>query len=730
MARWLYGLAQGAARRAKLVVILWLALLVGVTLLGTMLAGETESSVTIPGTESQDAQDLLAREFPSANGGTMRVVFASQDGVLLSDPPIQQEISSSLEHAAAVSDVISVSDLTTSESGTIAFADVTFEQLADDVPTAAKDAVEEAMDPARNAGLQVEFAGDAAEGSQASMIGELLGLLLSFIILFFTLGSLIAAGMPLVTAAAGVFIGLMSMQFLSRFIDVSSTAPALASMLGLAVGIDYALFIALRHREQLADPTMSVSESIGRAAGTAGSAVVFAGTSVIVALVALSAVGIPFLSVMGLVAAGTVLVAVLVALTLLPAFLSLAGERLRPKTSRVNASLPPIEPQKAKRRSLWRRWADFIARAPGVVLVVSVVLLAIAAIPVLDIRLGLPSNQIEPDDSTLHKSYQLLTEGFGEGFNANMVYVVDVTAVRESERTGLLTALADTIRLDPGVAEVSDPVFNQAQNVSLLSIVPHTGPDDDATKDLVERLRDQPRTVIEQSGGAGYVAGATPMAIDVSDKLSSALPMFVVIIVVLAIILLAIAFRSLVVPVKAVIGFLLSMGASLGATVFVFQQGHFLDMLGVGAAAPIVSFVPVILVGVLFGLAMDYEVFLVSRMREHYHHTGNAREAVIEGVAQSGRVVCAAALIMTGVFGGFLISGEPTVKSIALSLAVGVLADAFIVRMTIVPAVMLFLGERAWGLPRLLDRLLPNVDIEGASLPARAERTDLVEVTR
>ncbi len=717
MAKWLYRLAQGAARHRRAVLVAWVALLAVVGVMGTAFRGETSDSFTIPGIESQQANDLLAEEFPIANAGTLRVVFAVTDDGTLAEPAAQEAIAESLATAGAVDGVVTVSDPTPSQLQIIAFADVVFAQPAEEIPEEAVDAAMEAMAPAREAGLQVEFAGSALETvPEVGGIAEVIGVGIAFVVLLVTLGSLVAAGLPLLTAVLGVGIGVLGVQLVSRFVEMSSTASTLALMIGLAVGIDYALFIVARHREQLADPTMSVTESIGRAIGTAGSAVVFAGLTVVIALAALSLIGIPFLTVMGLAAAATVAIAVLVALTLIPAALAIAGERLRPRSKTVFAG-----DTSEARDSFWLRWGRMIQRSPAAVLIVGVVLFGVLALPVTHMRLGLPSNEIQPEDSTQHQSYALLTEGFGEGFNATLIAVIDATEVPEGDHAALASQTAEGIRQDAGVAMVTDPVFNEAGTVAILNVVPFTGPDDDATTDLVDRLRDQPLELVDQAGGESYLTGVTAVAIDVSEKLADALPLFVGIIVALALVLLVIAFRSLLVPIKAVVGFLLTIAVSLGTTVWVFQDGHLLNLFNISAPAPIVSFVPVILVGVLFGLAMDYEVFLVSRMREHYHHSGDAEEAVLGGLRESGRVVCAAALIMAAVFGGFLFQGDPIIKSIAFALTIGVLVDAFVVRMTLVPAVMFLLGRRAWALPAWLDRIVPNVDIEGESLPKRDE---------
>ncbi len=714
MARWLYDMARGVARRRGTVVLIWLAILAVVGVLGATMRGEPTTEFTIPGIESQQANDLLAEEIPAASGGTIRIVYAAPDGMTLTDAKAQEAVGATREQAAAVEGVVAVTDLTISQSQTIGFADVIFALPADEVPSEARDAVTASAEPARDLGLQVEFGGSAmTEIPEIGGLAEVVGVGVAFLVLLVTLGSLVAAGLPLVTALVGVGTGVLGVQFVSGFVEMSSVSSTLALMIGLAVGIDYALFIVARHREQLADPAMSVTESIGRAIGTAGSAVVFAGMTVVIALAALTLVGIPFLTIMGLAAAATVAVAVLVALTLVPAVLAFAGERLRPRTTSSEA---PSEV-----RSVWQSWGRTIQRAPGLVLVVGVILLGVLAMPATHMRLGLPSNEVQPAESTLYKSYALLTEGFGEGFNATLVYVIDASDVPETERAGLVETVAGEIQQDANVAVVAPPTFNQDGTVAILNIVPFTGPDADETTDLVDRLREGPAAMVEDAGGDPYVTGITAVGIDVSEKLADALPIFVGAIVILALVLLVIAFRSILVPIKAIVGFLLTIAVSLGMTVWIFQDGHLGDLFGVTTPSPIVSFVPIILIGVLFGLAMDYEVFLVSRMHERHQHGDSASDAVLHGLAQSGRVVSAAALIMGAVFGGFLFQDDAIIKSIAFALTVGVLVDAFVVRMTLVPAVMFLLGDRAWAFPGWLSRITPDVDIEGDSLPAHQD---------
>jgi len=716
MASRLYNWARWAIRRRGRVVAAWVLLLAVVGGLGITLHGKVTTEFSVPGIESQQAQEMLKEKFPQAAGGVVRVVYAAPEGEKLTGPKTSAALETSLKKAAGVPGVVNVSDpfkaKTVSADQRIGYADVRFGQQASDVPQEAKDALSDAMAQARDAGLEVEFGGSAMEHkTEVGGPAEIVGVVAAFAVLALALGSLIAAGLPLLTALVGVAIGVLGVEFMTRYVEMTSTATVLALMIGLAVGIDYALFIISRHREQLADPDQDVEDSIARAVATAGGAVVFAGATVIIALAALAVTGIPFLTVMGLSAAATVALAVLVAVSLVPAALGFLGERLRPRARRTEG--------RERAPGAWGlAWGRAVTRKPLLVLLAGVIGLLALAAPARDLRLGLPSNASQPVGSTQHKSYDLLTDGFGPGFNATLTAVVDLDGVPAGDRTATVTGLRTDLAGDRGVAVAAPPVTNADSTLAVIAVVPKTGPDAQATTDLVHRLRENAGTV-EKAGGTLYIAGQTAAAIDVAGKLSDALPLFIAIIVILALILLTIAFRSLLVPVKAALGFLLSVAASLGATVWVFQDGHLNGVLDIPSAGPVTSFLPVLLIGVLFGLAMDYEVFLVSRMREHYEHTGDAAEAVTQGMARSGRVVSAAALIMVAVFGGFVFNTDPIIKSIGFALAFGVLVDAFVVRMTLVPAAMALLGRRAWGLPGWLDRVTPDVDIEGAKLPAR-----------
>jgi RND superfamily putative drug exporter len=544
-------------------------------------------------------------------------------------------------------------------------------------------------------------------------------MIIGFLVLAITLASLLAAGMPLLTAVIGVLIGTTGLTALTGVIDVSETAPTLATMLGLAVGIDYALFIISRYRQNLADG-QEPRDACAMAIATAGSAVVYAGATEVIALVGLLVVNIPVLTVMGLAAAATVAIAVLIALTLLPALLGFAGTRMK-RSNRALAYRPGRGDDKPRRDPMGARWVAFVTRRPLAVLAIGVVGLCAIAIPALDMRLGLPDGASHQEGDTERESYDLLTEGFGPGFNGTLTGVVDAPELSAAEREEIGRRMLAGVAEFPGVAAVSQPVTNESGDLTVVQVTPTTGPASEETQALVEALRVQADEVQAETGVRSYITGTTALNIDTSDTLSAALPSYIAVVVGLALLLLTAVFRSILVPVKAAVGFLLTIAASMGITVWIFQEGHLADLLGIAQAGPIVSFLPVLMIGILFGLAMDYEVFLVSRMREHFVHTGDADAAVKIGFAQSARVVTAAALIMFSVFGAFVLSPDAVIKSIGLALAVGVLIDAFVVRMTLVPAAMALLGKRAWALPKWLDRRLPNLDIEGESI-AQAQR--------
>jgi uncharacterized membrane protein YdfJ with MMPL/SSD domain len=724
MAAYLYRLGGWAFENRWKALGAWIAVLAIVVGSAAAFSGKTNDEFTVPGTESQTAQDLLEEKFPEASGATARMVFAAPEGDTLTSQANHEAVEATLARTAKGDDVMRIVDPyeagTIAPDGRIGYADVIYPVPSGEIDDTAKDELEQSADVARDAGLEVEFSGGViTEESETN--SETAGIMVGFVVLAITLASLLAAGMPLITAIIGVLIGTTGLTAMSGLITVSSTAPVLATMLGLAVGIDYALFIISRHRQNIADGH-EPREAAALAIATAGSAVVFAGATVVIALVGLLVIGIPFLNVMGLAAAATVAIAVLIALTLLPALLGFAGTRMA-RSNKVLVRRPKFA-ARGDRPTMGARWVKFVTRRPLAVLAVGLVGIFAVALPALDMKLGLPDGSSHPKGDTERESYDLLSEGFGPGFNGTLTGVVDAPDLTPEEQKELGKGLVEGVSEFPGVAAVSDPVTNETGELTIVQITPTSGPASDETKDLVERLRAKASDVEAESGMDIYITGTTALNIDTSDTLSAALPSYVLVVVGLAVLLLMVVFRSVLVPIKAALGFLLTIAAAMGVTVWIFQQGHLADALGVAQAGPIVSFLPVLMIGILFGLAMDYEVFLVSRMRESYVHSGKAGEAVESGFAQSARVVTAAALIMFSVFAAFVISPDAVTKSIGLALAVGVLIDAFVVRMTLVPAVMVLLGNRAWSLPRWLDRLLPNLDIEGESISGVRDETD------
>jgi uncharacterized membrane protein YdfJ with MMPL/SSD domain len=684
-------------------------------------SGQTDNSFVVPGTESQRAQDLLEQKFPGAGGASARVVFKAPEGESLTDPGHRAAVMASVEKARHADDVTGVVDPYKAKAltadGRVGFADVIYPEPAGKISEETREELAAVADPARADGLQVEFGGGLVDDSKEAG-SESAGIMVAYVVLAITLGSLLAAGLPLITAIFGVAIGVAGLTALSGAMEISETAPILATMLGLAVGIDYALFILARHRQNLG-AGMTVEESAAQATATAGGAVVFAGATVVIALVGLTVVNIPFLTVMGLAAAATVTIAVLVALTLLPALLGFMGERI----TRVNRLLGHGSRRAERRDPVSLRWVRFVARHPVAVLAVGLGLMGVVALPALHMKLGLPDGGSSPTSTTERRAYDILTDAFGPGFNGQLTVVVDAPGVAQADQKEFANEVAKDLGEFPGVAAASAPIQNEKGDLTIVLVTPETSPASDETRDLVSALRDKADRIPADAGIEGLVTGTTALNIDTADRLSAALPRYVLVVVGLALILLTIVFRSLYVPIKAALGFLLSIAASMGVVVWIFQDGNLADLFSVAQPGPVLSFLPVLLIGILFGLAMDYEVFLVSRMREHFVHTGKAREAVVTGYAQSGRVVIAAATIMIAVFAAFILDPSPITKSIGLSLAFGVLVDAFVVRLTLVPAVMTLLGKRAWALPRRVDRFLPDVDIEGERLAARLHPT-------
>ena len=767
MATYLYRIGKFAYRRKGAVLSFWIALLVLFGVGAATLSGPTTDSFTLPGTPAQNAQDLMAERFPSAENPmdalSARYVFAAPDGQTLDDP---QNMAAVDEVLAAIRGIDTVSPpakidpatatpeqqagvltnpvmadagLTQQMLGlaeqqgtpedaaradaqalsplsadrTVGFVTVPFEGEITDVDQAMRDQIAAAADIGRDAGLTVQVSGTAAaEMTMPGGTAELIGIGIAAIVLALTFGSLVAAGLPLITALVGVGIGSMGITIATGFFDLSSMTPTLAIMIGLAVAIDYSLFIVSRFRHELLN-TSDRAEAAGRAVGTAGSAVVFAGLTVIIALMALSVVGIPFLSVMGYAAAFTVLMAVLIAISLLPAVLGLFGEKaFAGRIPGLNSRDPEGgEPGAAQ------KFIGAITRRPLIPLVAGVVLLGVLALPATGLRLALPTEATGDPATSARQAYDLIDEGFGPGRNGPLVVVADARDA-DVPADAAFGAVLGSLYEHEEVVNAQIVAVNEAGDTAQILITPRSGPTDPATMDLVSEIRADEAALNEEYGLSYGVTGQTALEGDVSESLQSALVPYLAVVVGLAFILLMLVFRSILVPLTATLGFLLSVLATFGATVAVFQNG-FGGLIS--NPQPIVSFMPIILIGVVFGLAMDYQVFLVTRMREDYVHGASALDAVRSGFAHGARVVSAAAIIMISVFAAFIAEPDSLIKSIGFALAAAVFFDAFIVRMVIIPSVMALLGDKAWWLPKWLDKILPNVDVEGEKLTRELE---------
>ncbi|MFE9329146.1 MMPL family transporter [Streptomyces sp. NPDC006925] len=728
MATFLYKLGRLAFRRRHLVALFWVALLAvaGIGAAGAPAAGST--SFSIPGTEAQKAFDLLEQRFPgsSADGATARVVFKAPANEKMTDPDNRAAVQQTVKELSGGPEVASVADpyqaKSVSRNGTTAYASVSYTSSGMELADSTREDLREAAADARDTGLTVEVGGDALTTTPETGATEVIGIAVAAVVLIITFGSLLAAGLPLLTALIGVGTGVATITALAGTLELGSTTSTLAMMIGLAVGIDYALFIVSRYRAELAEGR-DREEAVGRAVGTAGSAVVFAGLTVVIALVGLAVVNIPMLTKMGVAAAGTVAVAVLIALTMVPALLGYVGRRVKPAGEKSRLLGGGRAARKAasgaERPNAGTRWARFVVRRPVTVLLLGVVGLGAAAIPTSALELGLPDDGSQPTSTTQRRAYDLVSEGFGPGFNGPLTVVVDAEA--SDDPKGAVAAVTGDVKGLDDIAAVTPATYNRAGDTAIITVVPSSEPSSAATENLVHGIRGTGEDVKSSTGAEVLVTGSTAMNIDVSQKLDDALVPYLTLVVGLAFLLLIVVFRSILVPLKAALGFLLSVLAALGAVVAVFQWGWLSGLMGVEQTGPVMSMMPIFMVGVVFGLAMDYEVFLVTRMREAHVHGEEPSQAVVTGFRHGARVVTAAAVIMMAVFAGFIGSSESMVKMIGFGLATAVFFDAFVVRMAIVPAVLALLGKRAWWLPGWLDRALPDVDIEGEGLRAAAD---------
>jgi RND superfamily putative drug exporter len=777
MSTFLYRLGRTAFGRPWLFIAGWVAVLTVVVGAVAINGVSVSSEMKIEGTEAQTVLDRVADEFPAASGGQASVVFTAPDGERLDTPERLAVISGTVSDVYDLEKVVNPLDaalgppaesapdtrqenapggppagsnqaqtppfqpllvggapvpgVLVSSDGQVALFQFQFTvastSLTDDDVASVVEVVERAE---QGTGITV-LPSDSLKAIEIPVgIGEVIGLAVAALVLVLTLGSLIAAGLPLVTALAGVGIGVGGAYALSTAVEMNSATPVLGLMVGLAVGIDYALFVVNRQRRLILDRGLTAEEAAGRAVGTAGSAVFFAGLTVLIALTALTVIGIAMLSAMALVAASTVALAVLIALTLLPALLGLVGERICSDKARARRR-DQVE-SKSDSHSVADHWVKGVIRFRWPVIAGVVAILGVMAIPAASMKLGIPSGATANQDTAARQSYEAVSQGFGEGFNGPLLVTAEPTGSGRRVTPELTAKLIGELQDRDDIVLAAPVGVNEAGNLAVFSIIPTSGPSDEATSDLVKSLREPDNAIAQDNQVQLGVTGFTAIGIDMSDKLAGVLPLYLGIIIVLSVLILTLVFRSIIVPIKATAGFLLSILATFGATTAVFQWGWLSSLFGFDTGGPLMSFMPIIATGILYGLAMDYEVFLVSSMREAHVHGRAARASIVQGFDQASRVVVAAAIIMVAVFSGFIFSHDIMIKQIGFALAAGILIDAFIVRLTLVPALMAVFDEQAWWLPRWLDRLLPDLDIEGdkllTMLNQQAEATDRQDI--
>ena len=700
---------------------MWIVAAVAIVALAGSLDGQFTDNFRIPGTQSQDALDLLQRDFPKAAGDSALVVFETPKGITSAavEPPISASVAAlgKIPHVTSVTNPYGpVGSAFISKSGDIAIVTVQFDTKAQDLPKDVFDTIEGATAPATQAGVKVAYGGAVIDYADQPPSGnaDLIGLLAAVVILLFAFGSVVAMGLPILTALFGLGVGISIVHVIASFTAIGTVAPVLATMIGLGVGIDYSLFIVTRYRENLATG-LDVEHAVGRSVATAGSAVLFAGTTVVIAICGLVVSGIPYVARLGYMSGVVVAVMMLAALTLLPAIIGVVGHGidrwkvpslLHHPDRAVRAGRDPEPPA----GSVWERWATLVARHAWPFAVVAVVILLVIAWPVLSMRLGESDDGNLPTSTTQRQAYDLVAKGFGPGTNGPLLVVVQLPSPGDD---AVLTDVSSALRKTPGIKAVLPPQTSPNGAVAQIGVLPTTAPDSAQTAHLVGTLRgDVLPAAVGTTGAKAYVGGITAAYIDIGDRISSRLPYFIGAVVLLSFILLLLVFHSVLVPLTAAIMNLLSVAAAYGATVAVFQWGWAKGLVGLQSTVPIVPFVPMMMFAVLFGLSMDYQVFLLTRVREEYDRTGDTRQGVVRGLARTARVITSAALIMIFVFGAFVLNPTPEVKMFGLGLAFAVLVDATIVRMLLVPSIMEILGDANWWFPKWLG-FLPRLDIEG-----------------
>jgi len=776
----LYRQGRACARHHWIVIGLWLVLAVVIVVVAKSAGSQTSDNLSLPGTGSTQSQDLLSSKLPDQAYGSNPVVVHTDKGKL-TDATRKKAIEDSVTALGKVPGVIKATDPLKgsknpglSKDGQTAYISVFLSEGPGDLTEKDAQKVVDGSKPARDAGLGTATGGyvGKAVSKPSTESSEVVGLTAAVIILLLAFGTATAMALPIVTAVLGLAVSLSVIGLLGHAMEVPSVGATLATMIGLGVGIDYALFLVTRHKLQLGDG-MEMGESIARAAATAGGAVAFAGGTVVIALVSLAFAGIPLVSALGYTAAVAVAVAVAAATTLLPALLGALG----PRINSLRVQLGKTHPDDHQPHG-WRRWAGGVAKRPATSIIVAVAVLAVLALPVLNLHLGVADVGASPKDTQQRKAYDMLTDGFGVGQNGPLLIAAQLGSPAKADQKNLdtlddqqkqidqqqqqaeaqglppdqakqktasqqqklddqkkqaespatdtrLTGLSSAVAKAPGIKSVSPPALDKKADTAVFTAIATTAPSDRATETTVRNLRDSaiPKEV-KGSDVKAYVGGQTAGYIDLADRISDKLPSIIAIVVGLSFIVLLLAFRSLLMPLKAGICNLLSVAAAYGVVTFVFQEGHGATLIGLDGATPIASFVPLLMFAILFGLSMDYEVFLLTQIKEHYDESGDARQAVIDGLASTGRVITSAALIMVFVFSSFILNGDPVVKQFGVGLAVAIAIDATLVRCLLVPAIMVSLGEASWWLPRWLARALPEISIEGEAFFAERDRRE------
>ncbi|MEU5646839.1 MMPL family transporter [Streptomyces milbemycinicus] len=737
----------------------WLAVLAAVVALLVANPVKLSNEVRIDGTPAQKVIDNLSVALPEASGGQGMLVFKAPEGARMDDASVRPALLAAVDAVYRHDHVIDarkalaqeaakgessplmraqaavaratgrpssgktpvpllaggqpVPGVTVSADGSTALMQFQFDEQTYELPSGTIDStIKVAEQRAARGGLEVLPSATMMAIPEIIGVGEIVGIVVAAVVLLVTLGSVVAAGLPLVIALVGVTIGVGGAFTLSTVFEIHSLTAVLALMLGLAVGIDYALFIVNRERQLILDDGLDAHEATSRAIGTAGSAVFFAGSTVIIALAGLLVVGITLLTTMAIVAAATIAIAVLLALTLLPALLGLVKERICPTRTWHRAR----QQNAAAGHARAIRWGTRLVRHKYAALAAAVLVPVILAVPAAGMKMGLPSGASFNTDTAQRQSYELVSDAYGPGYNGPLLVAVSSSTNGQPLTPATLAAVTSDLRHTKDTTSVSLAGMNSTGTTAILSLIPGTGPNDDATKDLVTAVRDKSTQTSNDHQATIGITGFTALAIDVSDRLSDVLPVYVVTVLGLSLIVLLLVFRSLMVPVMATLGFLLSIAATFGLTTAVFQWGWLQNLIGLDATAPVVSLLPIIITGVLYGLAMDYQMFLGTSMREAHIHGAAAQGATIAGFARASSVVVAAATIMVSVFAGFIFNAQPMIKQAGFALATGILIDAFVIRMTLIPAAMALAQEKAWWIPAWLDRLLPDLDVEGDKL--------------